>query len=223
MTNKLRSFLDFMRNEAVVMDDDSNLNKDDKNWYGMNGGLPFDPKQHAQELGMSLNRISTLPTGHHVYHTLHPDEPDLHTIYAWHPHDRTSHITMSAITTENITHLPKNLHVTMVSTTENSTVRAHKLYEHLINDHDVVFTAHKQTPGGFKIWQNLSKTDGITVRAFHPDSEKFTGPIKLDRIENTHVPTSKSDGQEHTEKYRMLLVASKSTNPQPKVTPPEEY
>ena len=93
----------------------------------------------------------------------------------------------------------------------------------MINDHDVVFTAHTQTHGGFKIWQNLSKTGGIAVRAFHPDSEKFTGPIKLDRIENTHVPTSKSDGQEHTEKYRMLLVASKSTNPQPKVTPPEEY
>jgi len=175
---------------------------EDRDLYNVNGSKPFDPMDHAIDNQLNIRKISETPTGHHIYHINDTNHPEYHTIYAWHPDDKTSHVSVNVTDMDkNKGKLPKNIHVDMVSSKKGSSLKAHDLYHHLITNHDMVITSGEQTMGGLKLWKNLAKNKDVSIRGFIPSNNEFTGPVNLDTMEPLNPAKS-----------NMLLIASKSNN-----------
>lgn len=192
------------------------LSKKDSTRLAHNNGQPFDPKTHAKKNSHLLSHLGTLESGHQIYHA-HKRGSENHHIYAWHPSNKTAHVTIRTTSTEDSDH-PLNHHVHMLAGHEKSTVQAHEVYHHLITHHSMTLTTDEQTEGGLKVWQKLAKKPGVHIRGFHPSTGKFTKPQSLEDASKTHVDPNNANFEKAStvKKAAMLLVASKAGPPRTK-------
>lgn len=63
----------------------------------------------------------------------------------------------------------------------------HRLYHHLITNHNHIITSDTQSEGGMKIWQKLQKMRGITVYGHDPKTGELHNVDVEKHPEETHV------------------------------------
>lgn len=71
----------------------------------------------------------------------------------------------------------KDLVIQDLNKTEDSDVKSHDIYHHLITKHGYnIYSDHYQSVGGMKVWQKLAKKPGINMRVYS-DKSKKTKPL----------------------------------------------
>lgn len=74
-----------------------------------------------------------------------------------------------------------------------STLKAHKLYGHLIRKHGVILHAKEQTIGGMKTWQKLQKERGVTISNYNKGK---VSPLEHEiGTETTHITDNEIYGK----------------------------
>lgn len=111
--------------------------------------------------------------------------------------------------------VPASYNVEVVSANEQSP-GVHHLYHHLITKHDMVLTSDRQSLGGYKIWEKLSKMKGIGVHGYSRGKPVNVG---TEDPEETHATVDdvimarhegdSNDLKDLVKKKNVMLVAHK--------------
>lgn len=155
--------------------------------------------------GDKLIHLSTVKsTGHHIYSAT--NDWGSHKILAVNPKTAKVDMSVSGLQTKG----PRGsiLDIGLLTGREGSTLKAHKFYSHLINNHNMILHADSHSEGGMRVWQNLAKEKGVNVHGFHRGIPVNVVPTKQ-HPEDTHEPDWVDPTPEEEETRKMTLVAHK--------------
>ena len=162
-------------------------------------------KSKSSKLGLGTVLRSKNPHGdeklhsststHHIYKL---SQPGLTRYVAREKGTGQAHIVIQGHERKNV------MHVRSTAAHDESTVKAHEVYHHLIKQGKVLASDSKQSEGGKRIWHKLAKTRGVNVHGWH--NGKAVN-VKVGDDE-THIEVGdKSHGSGSAKK--MILVAHK--------------
>lgn len=129
---------------------------------------------------------STMDSGHKVVVRRFNDNQT-----TFHVKNKTGKAIVSVKALEN----GKDLEIQNLAKTEDSDVKAHDIYHHLITKHGYnIYSDHYQSVGGMKVWKNLAKKPGINMRVYS-DKSKKTKPLPknfdVDYVKDKKNPTTR--------------------------------
>lgn len=192
---------------------------DKSNKLGMGKELNQPPPSDAKH-------ISTMPTGHKVYHKQVGSGDWMAAEHHYYVTNREGN-TVTKIKTEKSPRV-KSEHIDNIAASDHpDRPKAHEIYHHLITHHNKILTSSVQSPGGHKIWKELSKQKNVSTHGWDYDNDK---PINTDlasddyehetHVTHAQVKNSASDhgvNSPHHERVRnvrdIVLVASRKSKP----------
>lgn len=96
----------------------------------------------------------------------------------------------------------KNFVIQNLNKTEDSDVKSHDVYHHLITKHGYnIYSDHYQSVGGMKVWKNLAKKPGINMKVYSDKTKKTkaipkdfdTNYVKDKKFPTTRLLATKAD------------------------------
>lgn len=124
-------------------------------------------KKSGSKMGLGHDLRSTKPhpdekmhsstASHHIYRL---SQPGFTRYVARHKETGQAHVIVQGHERNDV------LHIRSTAAHEESTVKAHEVYHHLLNHGKTLASDSKQSEGGRRIWQKLAKTRGINVHGW---------------------------------------------------------
>lgn len=155
----------------------------------LTGGIGKDDKMDIKGLGEPIHKdaklLSTMPSGHDVYHRVVEDKKDGMKYHHYYVDGGDGRAAVKLETNQAKGHKAEEIDKIAADRSYVDRPKAHEVYHHLINHHDKMFTSYAQSPGGRGAWKSLSKMKNINVHGWDADNEK---PVNIDL---------KSDDYEH--------------------------
>jgi hypothetical protein len=160
------------------------------------------PDQKFKSKGSKL--ISNAPSGHHIYRETSP-HGGFTGFAAVHPVSKK--IEMHVVgSTQKHSNGSETLKVTNLSGSKNSSIKAHELYHHLINHHNmIIHSDNSQSEGGLKTWRRLHKIPGVNVHKWDSGSQTASSTPRIGKGYTHAAPGDHSQWQ----RRNSTLVAHK--------------
>jgi hypothetical protein len=125
-------------------------------------------KSKSSKLGLGNVLRTTNPHGdeklhsstatHHIYRM---SQPGLTRYVARDKQSGQAHVVVQGLERNNV------MHIRTTAAHDQSTVKAHDVYHHLIKQGKTLASDSKQSEGGKRIWQKLAKIRGVNVHGWH--------------------------------------------------------
>lgn len=147
--------------------------------------------------------ISTMSSGHHVYHREGGYTSDYHAVD---PNTGLSHMHMIGKESKNPAHVNK-IKIEGLSGRKGGTVKAHDFYHHLITKHDKELASNEQSPGGHAVWSRMSDNKDIEIHSHNIETGEIQKNIKIDRNDYKKYHAAPEDKDQS--KINNLLIAKK--------------
>lgn len=162
-------------------------------------------KSKSSKLGLGHELRTTKPhpdeklhsstATHHIYRM---SQPGLTRYVARDKQSGQAHVIVQGLERNNV------MHIRSTAAHDNSTVKAHDVYHHLIKQGKTLASDSKQSEGGKRIWQKLAKTRGVNVHGWHKGKAVN---VKMGDDETHTEPGDVSHGYGAVK--NMILVAHK--------------
>lgn len=144
-------------------------------------GITKSDKMDAKGLGEPVpsdaKHLSTTPSGHKVFHKMTVDKDDGQEYHHYYVSDKKGNTSMKLETNKKKGEAAEEIDKVAAHDPNPDRPKAHELYHHLITHHDKMFTSFAQSPGGKKIWKNLSGMKNISIHGWDNESDK---PVNID-------------------------------------------
>lgn len=141
-------------------------------------------------------KLHSSTSTHHIYRL---SQPGLTRYVARDKHSGQAHVVVQGHERNNV------MHVRSTAAHDESTVKAHEVYHHLIKQGKTLASDSKQSEGGKRIWHKLAKTRGVNVHGWHKGKAVN---VKVGD-DDTHVEPHDQGKHGTSHVKNMILVAHK--------------